>query len=102
MIVTDDPASDRIKALGFIIPSPQYLADVKQHCIRRPSDIPLALAEFGIVDPTLPGWSSYLKALWNWEGPAIHDTVFDAAFRSKWRDHPRGRRVPLVNVRSAP
>lgn len=100
--MTDDPASDRIKALGFTIPSPQYLADVKDRCIRRPSDIPLALAEFGIADPTLPGWSSYLKGLWHWEGAAIHDTVFDAAFRAKWLAHPSARRVPLVNVRSAP
>lgn len=102
MIVTDDPASDRIKALGFIIPSPKHLAEVKDRCIRRPSDIPIALAEFGIADPTLSGWSSYLKGLWYWEGAAIHDTVFDAALRAKLISLPGLWRVPLVNVRNAP
>ncbi len=88
---TDDVDGGRLSRKGFCIPPPSMFND--------PAISPTQLAEWGIPSPAPIGWRSYLNGIWHWEGPATHDTVFDAAFQAEWLRIESGKRVPLVNVR---
>lgn len=91
-----EAARDRISKGGFLIPSPGYVISKKTPAGGWTAT---QLAEWGIAWPPEPGWRSYLRGLWHWEGSVIHDTVFDEPFCAKWLGVRSGRRVPLDNVR---
>lgn len=82
---------DRLAQKGFRIPSP---GEFEQATIS-----PVQLADWGIPSPAPTGWRSYLNGIWHWEGPVLHDTVFDDRFQTRWLNIESGKRVPLVNMR---